>query len=92
VPNGWILLGPRPDGSFYGKDEQEALSEIADPVARAVQIVLLREAREAEARRAADATREDMSAMSARISALEAALAGAIAAIAPKRSRHVPGE
>ena len=47
-PVGWILLGPRPDGSFYGKDEREALAEIADPVARAVQIVLLREEREAK--------------------------------------------
>jgi hypothetical protein len=45
---GWILLGPRPDGSFYGRDEREALAEIADPVARATQVVLLREAREAE--------------------------------------------
>ncbi|RYG88998.1 MAG: hypothetical protein EON59_02595 [Alphaproteobacteria bacterium] len=36
---GWLLLGPRPDGSFYGKDEREALAEIADPVARAVHVV-----------------------------------------------------
>lgn len=35
---GWLLLGPRPDGSFYGKDEREALDEIADPVARALAI------------------------------------------------------
>ena len=49
-PVGWILLGPRPDGSFYGKDELEALAEVADPVARAVQIVLLREAQRREAR------------------------------------------
>lgn len=48
---GWLLLGPRPDGTFYGRDEQEALAEIADPVARAVQIVLHRDAREAAARR-----------------------------------------
>lgn len=47
---GWILLGPRPDGSFYGKDEQEALAEIASPIARAIQIVKTRERREAEAR------------------------------------------
>ena len=47
-PVGWILLGPRPDGSFYGRDEQEALAEAADPIARAVRIVRLREAREAE--------------------------------------------
>lgn len=54
-PLGWLLLGPRPDGSFYGRDERDALAGIADPVARALQIVLRREAREArtEARLAA---------------------------------------
>lgn len=46
-PVGWVLLGPRPDGSFYGKDERDALEEIADPAARALQIVLVREEREA---------------------------------------------
>ncbi|HET8612938.1 MAG TPA: hypothetical protein VFL92_09250 [Sphingomonas sp.] len=45
---GWLLLGPRPDGSFYGKDEREALAEIADPVARAIGIVRTRAAREAK--------------------------------------------
>lgn len=43
VPFGWILLGPRPDGSFYGKDEREALAGIADPVARAITIVSQRQ-------------------------------------------------
>jgi hypothetical protein len=50
-PLGWILLGPRPDGSFYGRDDREALAEIADPVARAVRVVLTREAREREQER-----------------------------------------
>ncbi|HEX8532590.1 MAG TPA: hypothetical protein VF662_00315, partial [Allosphingosinicella sp.] len=44
-PVGWILLGPRPDGSFYGSDEREVLAEVADPIARAVQIVGLRNER-----------------------------------------------
>ncbi len=35
---GWLLLGPRPDGSLYGKDEREVLAGIADPVARAIAI------------------------------------------------------
>lgn len=35
---GWLLLGPRPDGSLYGRDERDALSDIADPVARALAI------------------------------------------------------
>jgi hypothetical protein len=45
---GTLLVGPRPDGSAPGKDEREALAEIADPVGRAMRIVLLREAREAQ--------------------------------------------
>jgi hypothetical protein len=46
-PLGWLLLGPRPDGSFYGSDEREALAEIADPVARALRVVRLRDERDA---------------------------------------------
>jgi hypothetical protein len=71
---GWLLLGPRPDGSFYGRDEQEALAEIADPVARAVQIVLLRDAREARARRQGEEQEK-------RLSALERQLAAALRAL-----------
>ena len=40
---GWLLLGPRPDSSLYGRDEREALSAIADPVARALAIAMRRE-------------------------------------------------
>jgi hypothetical protein len=43
---GWMLLGPRPDGSFYGKDEREVLAEVAGPVARALSISVERQARE----------------------------------------------
>ncbi|HEY0312182.1 MAG TPA: hypothetical protein VGC56_06765 [Allosphingosinicella sp.] len=46
---GTLLVGPRPDGSAPGKDEREALAEIADPIARAIRIVATREAREAQA-------------------------------------------
>jgi len=45
---GWLLLGPRPDGSLYGKDERDTLEQIADPVARALEIAAAREKREAE--------------------------------------------
>jgi hypothetical protein len=65
---GWLLLGPRPDGSFYGKDERDALAEIAGPVARAIRIVELREAREQQAQ--ARARRQER-----RIAALERKLA-----------------
>lgn len=43
---GLLLLGPRPDGSPMGKDEREALSAIADPVARALTIAHRRQQHE----------------------------------------------
>lgn len=44
---GWLLLGPRPDGTPVGKDERQTLSEIAGPIARAMEIARARERREA---------------------------------------------
>ena len=41
---GTLLVGPRPDGSAPGKDERQALTEVADPIARAIRIVRTREA------------------------------------------------
>ena len=43
---GWLLVGPRPDGSLLSKDEQRALVDIAEPLTRAVRIVARREQRE----------------------------------------------
>ncbi|MEO5809436.1 MAG: hypothetical protein ABIR51_05150 [Sphingomicrobium sp.] len=40
---GWMLLGPRPDNSFYGTDERNALAEVAGPVSRAIRVVLGRD-------------------------------------------------
>lgn len=44
---GWLLLGPRPDGSGYGPDDLEAIAQIAGPVGRALQVVRVRQARDA---------------------------------------------
>jgi hypothetical protein len=57
---GWLLLGPRPDGSFYGKDELDALRDVAEPIARAVHIARLREAREAGLTRELKAIRAEL--------------------------------
>jgi len=43
---GWLLLGSRPDGSLFGKSECDAIENIAEPVARAVQVALRRQERE----------------------------------------------
>jgi hypothetical protein len=40
---GWMLIGPRPDGSIAGKDEREAAEDIVVPLARSLRIVLGRE-------------------------------------------------
>ena len=47
---GWLLLGPRPDGTLPGKDEREALEAIAEPVGRAIRVALRREQDAAAAR------------------------------------------
>jgi len=44
--SGWLLVGPRPDGSSYSKEERSVLFEVADPVARALQIANSRERKE----------------------------------------------
>jgi hypothetical protein len=72
---GWLLVGPRPDGTQIGGDEQEALVEVADPVARAIHIVRKREHREEEIATLLEEQRR-------RIEALEARLGGASAAAA----------
>jgi hypothetical protein len=41
---GWLLLGPRPDGSFYGKDDLAALADIARPLQRSLFAVAEQEA------------------------------------------------
>jgi hypothetical protein len=43
---GWLLVGPRPDGSLLSKDEQRALADIAEPLTRAVRVVARRQHRE----------------------------------------------
>lgn len=43
---GWVLLGPHPDRSRLSTAELDALDELAAPLARAVRVVLARQARE----------------------------------------------
>jgi hypothetical protein len=46
APLGFIVVGPRPDGSIPSKDEQKALAGVSEPIARAVRNVIKRQARE----------------------------------------------
>ncbi len=56
---GWLLLGPRPDGSFHGRTERAALAEIAEPSARALAIARERQRRD-RLSSARDAEREGL--------------------------------
>lgn len=48
APIGFILVGPRPDGSIIGKDEQKALAGVSESIARAIRNVIRREVQEAK--------------------------------------------
>jgi len=45
---GWLVLGPHPDGSGYGKEDRKALEELAPPLARALSLAIDRSRREQE--------------------------------------------
>ena len=47
-PIGYLLVGPRPDGSIPSREEQKALKEVSEEIARAIRTVIKREAREDE--------------------------------------------
>jgi hypothetical protein len=77
APIGFILVGPRPDGSIPSKDEQKALAGVSEPIARAIRNVIKREARERD-------VAELITANARRIEELESRLAALIAT--PKRT------
>ena len=43
---GYLLVGPRPDGSLPSRDEQHTLKDLAEPIARAIRNVVKRVAYE----------------------------------------------
>ena len=68
-PIGYLLVGPRPDGSIPSRDEQKALKEVSESIARAIRTVIKREARELQ-------VAELIAGNARRIEALEALLSG----------------
>ena len=66
-PAGLLLIGPRPDGSLYGRDERDTLVEVAEPIAQSLTTALRRET-------AGEALERDRAAIVARLEALEQAL------------------
>ena len=79
--SGVLVLGPRPDGSLYGKDERETLDAIAEPLGRSLAVAVARAAHEA----AQDADRQSLH---ERLAGLEADLAGVLAKLATRPRRR----
>lgn len=75
---GWIVLGPHPDGSFYGKEDRKALEELAHPLGRAIELAAERARRDA----AHDAERRTLT---AKLAQLEQQLAQVVQANPPHR-------
>lgn len=68
---GWLLLGPRPDGSFYGRDDVEALSAIAPALQRTLFQVAERERDDRLRRTERKAMSRALDAMNARLTIIE---------------------
>jgi hypothetical protein len=78
-PIGYLLVGPRPDGSIPSRQEQKAITDVSEEIARAIRTVIKREAKETEiAELIADNSR--------RIEALETLIGGAAARKRPRRT------
>jgi hypothetical protein len=77
APVGFLLVGPRPDGSVPSRDEQKALAGVSEPIGRAIRTVIKREAHERQMTQLIEANTQ-------RIEQLEALL-GAGPAVGRKR-------
>ena len=74
ILSGWIVLGPHPDGSLYGKDDREALKAVASPLGRALCLTMerkrLRSEGELRERQRYDALNQTVSQMQKQIERL----------------------
>jgi hypothetical protein len=76
----WLLLGPRPDGSFYSRDELDALQFIAAPLQRTLFAVAERQQTQARERRLLNAMARAIRSLDTRVSAVEGRSSAAQAA------------
>lgn len=70
-PRAWLLLGPRPDGSFYGRDDLRALEEIAAPLQRSLFLVASREHSEKRQERREQSLMRQIASITVRLERLE---------------------
>jgi hypothetical protein len=68
----WLLLGPRPDGTLYGKDELDALNTVLPAVRDSLNSVIMRESYLAHQRRADRRVRQEIAELRSRLTVIEA--------------------
>lgn len=68
---GWLLIGPRPDGSLYGKDETEAVEAVLPALRRALLACIDRQQAQRRQRLFESALRRDLGSLDDRLVALE---------------------
>ncbi len=69
----WLLLGPRPDGSLYGKDDLDALSAVLPALRDSLNAAIQREAYRAHERRTARLLGREIAELRSRLTAIESA-------------------
>lgn len=77
---GWIIVGPRPDGSLYSREERQALFDVEESISRAVEVARQREQAQSVERRWRDRQEK-------RLRALEAGLETLFAQVSARRLR-----
>jgi hypothetical protein len=71
--SGWLLLGPRPDGSLYGKEDFDAIEYVKPAIRHALAWATAREAMRNEQRRQWQSLRRDVGELRRCLAAQEAA-------------------
>jgi hypothetical protein len=70
-PVGFLLVGPRPDGSVPSKDEQKAMKEVSEPIARGIRNVVRRIAYERRLESLIESNTRRLSELEARVNETE---------------------
>ena len=76
APIGFILVGPRPDGTVISKDEQKTLINVSEAIARAVRTVMKREVQEQRIEGLIESTQRRIADIEARLGLSAAARKG----------------
>jgi hypothetical protein len=67
---GWIILGPRPDGSLYSREERQALLDVEESISRAIEVARQREQAQSAERRWRERQEKRLQALEAQVTAL----------------------